>query len=86
MNFKIVSQDTTLEAARIQFSIFRRIGIAGRAQMAIELSDNLRKLVEAGVRHRHPDYSDKMVQLAVHRLTIGEKLFHELYPGVEIKS
>lgn len=83
---KILSPDTTLEAAQIQFSILRRIGIEGRARMAIELSDNLREIIEYGIRQRHPEYSNREVRLAVIRLTIGEQLFRQAYPGIEIKG
>jgi hypothetical protein len=86
MRFSIISPDTTLEAAQIQFSILRRIGMEGRARMAIELSDNLREIIEYGVRQRHPEYSDREVRLAVIRLTIGEQLFRQAYPDIEIKD
>ena len=59
--------------------------MAGRAAMAFELSDNLRAITESGVRMRHPDYTDDMVRLAAIRLAIGERLFREAYPGIEIK-
>lgn len=68
MNFNILPPDTTLEAARIRFSILRQIGLEGRAKMAIELSDGLRTVIEAGVRQRHPEYDDNMVRLAANRL------------------
>lgn len=48
MHLEIVPKDTTLEAARMQFSILRKIGMAGRARMAIELSDGLRSIIEPG--------------------------------------
>jgi len=86
MNSNILSPDTTHEAAQIQFSILRRIGIEGRARMAIELSDGLREIVESGVRQRHPDYDNRMVQLAALRLAIGEQLFRQAYPKVDIKG
>ena len=37
MHLEIVPKDTTLEAARVQFSILRKIGMEGRARMAIEI-------------------------------------------------
>ena len=86
MNPNIVSGDTTLEAARIQFSILRKVGTAGRANMAIELSDGLRSTIESGIRQRHPEYNDKMVRLAALRLTIGEQLFHRFFPDIEVKG
>ena len=79
-------QDTTPEAVRVQFSILRKIGLAGRANMAFELSDGLRAITESGVRQRHPDYDDNMVHLAALRLAIGEELFRRAYPHIEVRS
>lgn len=85
MNQDFISRDTTLEAARIEISILRKIGMEGRGRMAIELSDNLRATVEAGIRQRHPEYDDNMVKLAALRLAIGEELFRKAYPDLEIE-
>lgn len=85
MNQDFISRDTTLEAARVEFSILRKIGMDGRGRMAIELSDNLRATVEAGVRQRHPEYDDNMVKLAALRLAIGDELFRKAYPDLEIE-
>ncbi|OHB63009.1 MAG: hypothetical protein A2Y77_10670 [Planctomycetes bacterium RBG_13_62_9] len=70
--------DTTPEALAVELRILRRIGPAGRLAMAFELSDNLRALVEAGVRHRHPDWDDRRVERDVMRLMIGDALFQEV--------
>ncbi len=71
--------DTTAEALAVQFQVLRRIGPAGRLAMLFELSDNLRSLVEAGVRHRHPDWDDRTVEREVIRLMIGDDLFRRAY-------
>ena len=86
MRLEIVPKDTTIEAARIQFSIFRKMGMEGRARMTIELSDGLRSIIESGVRQRHPDYDENMVRLAAIRIAIGEELFRQAYPDIEITS
>ena len=86
MRLEIVPKDTTLEAARVQFSIFRKMGMEGRARMAIELSNGLRSIIESGVRQRHPDYDENMVRLAAVRIMIGEELFRQAYPDLEITS
>ena len=86
MRLEIVPKDTTIEAARIQFSILRKMGMEGRARMAFELSDALRSITESGVRQRHPDYDENMVRLAAIRIAIGEDLFRQAYPDVEIES
>ena len=42
--------------------------------MAFEMSENLRRTVEAGVRNRHPDFDQKKIRMEVLRLMIGDKL------------
>ena len=86
MDMKIVPRDTTLEVIRIRFSILRKMGLTGRANMVFELSDGLRMIIESGVRQRHPDYDDNMVRLAALRMAIGEELFHQFYPDIKVRS
>ena len=74
-----MSDDTTPEALTVQFRILREMGTAGRAAMAFELSNNLRLLVEAGVRHRNPLWDDRAVEREVIRLMIGDELFRRAY-------
>ena len=71
--------DTTADALAVQTQVLRRIGMNGRAAMTFELSDNLRSLVEAGVRHRHPHWDDQTIEREVIRLMIGDDLFREAY-------
>jgi hypothetical protein len=73
------SADTTADAAAKQIEILRRLNTAQRADMTFQLSDNLRQIVEAGVRQRHPDWDDGAVKRGVLRLTIGERLFREIF-------
>lgn len=73
--------DTTPEALAVQFRILRRMGPAGRAAMMFDLCDNLRTLVEAGVRYRHPQWDDRAVEREVIRLMIGDDLFRRAYGG-----
>ena len=68
------------------FQFCVKLGMEGRARMAIELSDGLRSIIESGVRQRHPDYDENMVRLAAVRIAIGEELFRQAYPDVEIGS
>lgn len=75
--------DTTFEAACRQNEVLRRIGIAGRAAMTFELSDNLRRIVADGVRFRHPDWDEETVRLRVIRLTLGKSLFEKTFGKTE---
>lgn len=81
-----VPADTTLEAARKEFEVLRRLGPEVRARMAFEMSNGLRRIVEAGVRHRHPDFDQKKVKLEVLRLMIGDKLYRQMLKGMERRS
>lgn len=71
--------DTTEDMLAAQRRILHRIGPAGRLAMVFELSDNLRLLAAAGVRHRHPQWSDRVVEREVVRLMIGDDLFRQAY-------
>jgi len=78
-----IPADTTLEAVRKQFEILRRLGPEARLKMAFELSDNLRSIVEAGVRERNPNYDEQKIRQEVLRLMIGDALFKQIYPDIE---
>jgi len=80
---KLTAKDTTEQAAAVQNEILRRIGMEGRARMTFELSDNLRQIVEDGVRLRHPDWDDEAVRLEAIRLTLGDRLFEEAFGNAE---
>ena len=77
--------DTTLEAARVQAEIFRRMSPGKRLDLAVQMSNSLRRLVASGVRGRHPDYSDDQVRLATIRLCLGNDLFRRVFPGVDVQ-
>lgn len=77
--------DTSPEARRRQFALWRQMGVAARASMTFEASDALRATLEAGVRHRHPTYSQREVRLTVMRLMLGPKLFAEIQPDETIQ-
>ena len=78
-----IPANTTLEAARKEFEILRRLGPQVRARMAFEMSDNLRRNVEAGVRRRHPDFDEKRIQLEVLRFMVGDKLHRQMLKETE---
>jgi len=86
LEFKMnaIPADTTIEAAKKQFEILRRLDAQTRVKMAFELSDNLRSIVEAGVRFRHGDYNEQEIKQQVIRLMLGETLFKQVYPDIEI--
>jgi hypothetical protein len=80
----VVPLDTTLEAARVYFATLKKLGPERRVQMAVELTRSMRRGVEAGVRMRHPEYTEDEVRLAVLRLMVGDELFRQCCPGCTI--
>ncbi len=77
--------DTAPQARAVQLQALRRMGISGRAAMTFELTRALRQTVRAGIRQRHPDYTEEEVHLALMRLTLGEELFHEVFPESDVR-
>ena len=75
----MIPADTTIEAVRKQIEILRRMDPEARLKMAFELSDNLRNIVEAGVRERHSDYNEQQIKQEVLRLMIGDRLYLEVF-------
>lgn len=73
--------DTSLEAARVQHLVYRNMAPMNRLEMACRMSDEARELSAMGVRARHPEYTDRQVELAVIRLCLGEELFRLAFPG-----
>jgi hypothetical protein len=84
MNMSTIPADTTPEAAWVQIEVFRRMPAHQRLELAVHMSDALVATVAAGVRSRHPEYTEAQVQLAVIRLRLGDASFQMAYPGTEI--
>lgn len=84
MNLEAIPADTTREAWAVQVGIYRRMSPSRRLELALQMSDSLRRVVASGVRSRHPEYSEAQVRLAVARLWLGEELFRQTRPGVDI--
>jgi hypothetical protein len=76
--------DTSLEAIRVQHAIYRRMPPEKRLRLAFQMSDSARAIAAAGVRARHPEYTERQVRLAVIRLRLGEELFRRVYPGEDV--
>ncbi|MCI0498822.1 MAG: hypothetical protein L0Y36_03950 [Planctomycetales bacterium] len=84
-NADIVSGDTSKDAAAKQFEVLRNMGLQGRAKLTFQLCDNLREITRAGIRHRHPDYTEQQVTHAYLRLILDKELFQQVFPGCEIE-
>jgi hypothetical protein len=73
--------DTSLEGHAAQLKAYRRLGSARRSDLAGHLSADTRRLTRAGIRARHPEYTDEQTELALRRLLYGDELFQRAWPG-----
>lgn len=53
--------DTSPRISKAHLRLYREIGETGRARIAAEMTDLLRDLAVAGVKHRHPEYGEEQV-------------------------
>ena len=79
------SPDTSPEAARVQLAALRSMSGSRRAEIAMEMSDAVRQTARAGIRSRHPDYTEEQVHLAFLRLVLGEEIFRQWWPSCEVR-
>jgi hypothetical protein len=79
-----IPRDTSPEAYWIHREALRQLGTAGRLRLAFDISEQMWRTAKAGIRRRHPDYSDEKVQLALVRMRLGEELFRIRYPDEEV--
>ena len=73
--------DTSPDALAVQVDAYRRMGGEGRVAMLAAMSDEVREIALAGIRSRHPTYSESEVHDALHRLLLGDELFRAVWPG-----
>jgi hypothetical protein len=69
-----VTRDTTAAARRVQVEALRRLDGPTRLRMALEMSEEARQVSLAGIRHRHPDWTDAAVHRELLRLMLGRQL------------
>lgn len=56
-----------------QLQLYREIGEEGRGRIAAEMSDLLRDLAIAGVKHRHPEYGEEEILAEVLAVFYGRR-------------
>ncbi len=67
-HFPVPISDTSPAARAIQFDIFRSMSGEQRLLLAFEMSDSIRELSRAGIRHDHPDWTEAQVARELLRL------------------
>ena len=74
MSYQVQSIDTSYAAEQVQIGIFRRRGTAGRGDLWLNLSQNVRWLAWNGLRQRHPESGRREQALLFLALCYGAQL------------
>lgn len=80
------AEDTAPAAEEVRIRLLRAAGSSRRFKMACALSEGVRELSRAGIRSRHPEYSDEDVELAMRRVLLGEELFQAVWPNAPLRA
>lgn len=76
----MVPRDTHAEAHAVQLRAYRAMAPEQRAQIALELSDDMRSIAREGIRMRHPEYSQEQIRRALVRLLHGAEAARRIWP------
>ena len=79
-----IPADTSPDAAWVQLEVYRRMSPEQRLLQALRLSDSVRATTAAGIRDRHPKYSEEQIKMLVIHRCLGEELFRKAYPKVRL--
>ena len=77
-------RDTDEAAHERQAEAYRRMTGRDRVAVAFRLNELARRVAEAGIRSRHPEYSEEEVRWALRRLWLGDDLTRRAWPGREL--
>jgi hypothetical protein len=77
------NSDTSPEARRVLYDLYRRMSLGRRLELAFDMCDTGRALVIAGLRMRHPDATEGELKRLWARQHLGRELFEQVYGGVK---
>jgi hypothetical protein len=71
--------DTSPEAWKVWLSLFSRFSPDEKLQRAVEYTEWVRKLGEAGVRQAYPAASEREIFLRIAQRQLGRELFQKVF-------
>ena len=75
----MAARDTSSPAHEVQREAHRRLGAAGRVELAFEMSKRAREISIAGMRSRHPELSQAQARAQLLRRILGADLYSAAY-------
>lgn len=79
-----VPLDTTPEAHAAQNEAYRRMSGQERTAVVFRLNQFARETAAAGIRSRHPGYSEEQVRFALFRLLLGDQVTRQVWPDRDL--
>jgi len=80
----MIPLDTNAEAHTIQMRLLRAHSGERRLKMALQLSEDVRAIQHAGIRRRHPEYSEEESEWALRRFLLGDVVFQRAWPAAPL--
>ena len=78
-----VKSDTSPEAQRVLYDLYRRMPLGRRLELAFDMCDTGRVLAIAGLRMRYPHATEEELQRLWAKQHLGQELFERVYGGEE---
>ena len=78
--------DTSPEAHAHQLRLVRSMSPSQRSELALRMSEDIRRIAAEGIQKRHPEYSEQDVHRALVVLLYGKDAATRLWPGEAIPS
>ena len=72
-------RDTSPAAWAVQLDWLRKLPPGRRVELMLEMSEDGRELLRAGIRQRHPEYTSEQVEHAMLRIWLGDDLCGKAY-------
>jgi hypothetical protein len=78
------AQDTSPAAHDLQMRLYRAMTASARGELALRMSDDIRRIAAEGIRQRHPEYSEHEVRRALLALLYGADAAARVWPRLPV--
>ena len=75
------ARDTSRTAHDLQLRLYRGMTPEQRSELALRMSDDVRRIAAEGIKQRHPDYSEHDIRRALVALLYGKDAAAKIWPG-----
>ena len=78
--------DTSQDAHELQMRLYRSMTESQRSELALRMSDDIRRVASEGIKQRHPEYTESDVRRALVVLLYGAEAAAKIWPGSPVPS